>query len=154
MQRNSLCILLPQPTEFYIMVFGVVTSDGDVMPPFIFAQTQHGGLHQKPSWGITAQNCNGGCWKTLHLATRLWTMPHKQEKRVLVIKSFLAKLPLRFEGLTPQIVILLIIVWNPIERETNKTPSNTKFKLKARVTAAFINSKRMSERLLEDSKIV
>lgn len=45
-----------------LTVFGVITSDVDVMPPFVFSepqtQTQHRGLHQVPRGG-------GGCWKTL-----------------------------------------------------------------------------------------
>ena len=51
----------------HIMVFEVVTSDGDIMPPFIFPH----GLHQVPGESSAALDQEGGCWKTLHLAKEL-----------------------------------------------------------------------------------
>ena len=41
-------------------------------------QIQHGGLHQVPEGESVALDWEVGYWKTLHLATGLCGMPHKQ----------------------------------------------------------------------------
>ena len=55
------------------MVFGVVTADGDVAPPFIshWPQTPHKGIHQELGRVSAALNRDDGRWKTLHLETVL-----------------------------------------------------------------------------------
>ena len=58
--------------------FAVVTSDGDVIPPFIFLHGRlNTGLQQAPEGGSTDLGRERDNWKILHLATGLCTIPHK-----------------------------------------------------------------------------
>ena len=74
------------------MVFGVVTSDGGhyvSIHLLTCPKTQYRSLHEVPRGGSAVLDQEGGCWKTLHLATELYTMSDKQENPILVVKRFL-----------------------------------------------------------------
>ena len=70
-----------KPNPVYIMVFGVASSNHNIMPSFIFP---HGftfnirGIYQMPGGASAALDWEGCHWKTLYLAKVLCTMPHKQ----------------------------------------------------------------------------
>ena len=71
------------PVQVHIMVFGVVTSNGDIMPPIhlsTWSQTQHRSLHQVPGGNSIALDQESNCWKTLHLATELYTSRRTQSE--------------------------------------------------------------------------
>ena len=87
----------------YIIVFGVVTSDGNAIPSFIFptyAQTQHRCLHQVLGGGSAVLDWEGGC-----------TMPHKQNNSLACEKISATTSPLTSSHLTPWIAVLLIIMY-------------------------------------------
>ena len=69
----------------YIMVFGVVTSDGDVMPSFIFPQS----FRLNTEDDIKCLDREGGYWNTVRLVRGLCSMPHKQKNPVLTVRKFL-----------------------------------------------------------------
>ena len=46
-------------------------------------QTQHRSLHQLPERCSAFLDREGGCWKSLRLEARLWSISHKQENTVL-----------------------------------------------------------------------
>ena len=83
-------IVMKTKHQVYIMVFAVVTGDGDVMAPFIFLRgLRLEGLHQITGGNSVEMNRGGGWWKGLHLATEICTMPQKHEKSVLAVRKFL-----------------------------------------------------------------
>ena len=95
-------------------------------------------LHQKPGGGSAALDQESGCWKTLHLATGFWIMPHQQENPVLPVRKFWQlHHPKRYGCLTPQIAIPLIIMCGVQLSENLKKLCDTKDELKERIMAAF-----------------
>ena len=93
-QNNCHLVLYPQTLQVLmkskhsipILVFGVVISDGEIMPPFIFSHglTQHEGPHQVTGGGTQ----EGGCFKTLRLATEFYITPNKQQNLLIVWENF------------------------------------------------------------------
>ena len=73
------------------MVLGVVTSDGDVKPPFILPHDLRFNMetYMVPEGGCTQLVQEVSCWKTLYLATGFCTIPHKQENSMLSVRKFL-----------------------------------------------------------------
>ena len=66
------------------MGFGVATSDGDIMPPFIFL---HGLSHNRslqwvPGRDSAALDWKGSCWKTVCLTTGLYHSTQARESRI------------------------------------------------------------------------
>ena len=89
-QSEDRFIFMKTKYPVHIMVYGLVTSDGDAMPQFILPhghQTQHRGLHQAPAEGsddldrVTAERA--------YVRQQECTMPHKQKKPVLAVRIFL-----------------------------------------------------------------
>ena len=58
----------------FIMLFSVITSDGDLMALFIFSD---GGLHQVLGGVSAALDRDDACWKALRLTTGFYTMARK-----------------------------------------------------------------------------
>ena len=82
------------------MVFGLVTSDGDILPLLpTWPHTQHEGQHQVAGGGSAEEGSGwrrkcyldrkSDCWKTQCLASGFCAMPRKQEKPVLTVRKFL-----------------------------------------------------------------
>ena len=72
------------------VVAWMITSDGDVLSPFIFPY----GLKLNTDTNIFEENVSfvdreNGKWKALCLATTLCNMPHKQETPVLAVRKVL-----------------------------------------------------------------
>ncbi len=68
-----------------IMVFGVITSDANVMPPFIFPQGLW--LNTKTHTNCTEREVLPGGWsKALCLVTGFCSMPHNQENPVMAVR--------------------------------------------------------------------
>ena len=97
----------------HIMVFGEVTSNDNIMLPFIFP---HGlilkciGLHQVPGGSSAVQDCEGGCWKTQRQATELCYTLQVGEPGHSCEKISATTLLLTSGSLTCQIAISLIIL--------------------------------------------
>ena len=108
------------------MVFGVVTSNNDVMLSLIFPQ----GLRLNTETYIKCLDQESGFWRILHHATQPIIVWEK-------ISAITLHQP--FGHLTSQIPIPFIIVSGAVEWETNKTPCNTKDELKARIMVAITN---------------
>ena len=69
----------------YTKAFELVTSNGDIMPLFIFQYglTPNTEVYTKIVGGGSADlGGEGCCWKILHLTTGLDAMPHKQENSI------------------------------------------------------------------------
>ena len=100
---------------------------------------QHGGLHEVPGEGSATLDWEGGCCKTLYLATGLCHATQAGEPSLGFEKISATTSLLTFGCLTPQIAIPLIIIrgaW--LSKRPTKLCTN-KNELKARITAAFIN---------------
>ena len=83
----------------HIMVFGVITGDGNIIPLFIFSYGLRLNTEAYIAWIMrlvaeriyiwqqdSAQTC---CWKELHLTEGHCVMPHKLENLVLVVRKIL-----------------------------------------------------------------
>ena len=120
----------------HTVLFGVVISNSDVMPPFFNLhgfKLKHARLHRVPGGGWADLNRESGY---LHLATGRCAMPHKQETLVLDMSKFLWPHCLScLAGLTP----FTCYVLGAVEQETNKTQCTTKDELKPRIMAALTN---------------
>ena len=81
-------ILKKTENTAHIMMSGVLTSSGDVMPIFLFpCGLRCEGLHQVR--GRADLDGEGGWWKTPRLATEVRAMPQKQENPVLAGRKLL-----------------------------------------------------------------
>ena len=117
------------------MMFGVITSDGDIIPTFMFHMASNS--IQKPTWSGVLDQEGGSCKimsgnKTSHHATQVGEPSIGCQKISATTSS------LRFDYLSTQIAISFIM-WGAVEQETIKTSCNTKDELKARTTEAFTN---------------
>ena len=117
------------------MVIVSVTSDGEVMLPFISRRLQ------KVPRGINSSlDQESRCWKILRLTTMFWAMLLEQKNPVLALGKF-------YKQITPKIWLPNLLDCNPldnymwvaVEREPNKTSGNTKDDLPFKITAAFTN---------------
>lgn len=126
-----------------IMVFGVVTSDGDVMPPFMFPQ----GLRLNTDGYIKCLEEVVLPWIKGVAGERpyAWqqdSAPCHTSRRSLAWLSdnFSDHItPDMWPPNSPDCNPLDYYVWGAVERETNKTPCKTKDELKARIMATFNN---------------
>ena len=72
----------------HIMMFVVVTSDGDVMSHlFIWPQTHHGGIYQV-SGGGNADLDRKDCGLKTHLIIKLFTTPYKKNP-MFAVRNYL-----------------------------------------------------------------
>ena len=70
---QDVLILTKNQHQVHIKVFDVITSDGDIMPPFLFLHNIKLNMEAyiMPPEGSAALDQEAGFWKTLHLATGL-----------------------------------------------------------------------------------
>ena len=109
---------------------------------------QHEGLHQVHGGISVFLDREDGCEKTLCLTTGLFAMPHKQDNPVLAGRKFLRPLHLlHLTAYPPDCNPLDHYVCGTVERETNKTLSNTEDELKASITETFtyLNKKNLGK---------
>ena len=85
---QDVLILIKIKHPVHIMVFEVITSDGDFISPFIFSHglTLNTEVYIKCLKEIVLSWIESSCWKTLH---GFCTMPHKQQKQVLSVRKLL-----------------------------------------------------------------
>ena len=102
-------------------VFVVVTSDNDIMPPFIFLHGLKLNIYIVPRGRSAALNRESGCWKTLGLTTRPFAMPNKQENPFLAERKFL-----RTYQQTSDCNSFDYYGWDVVKWENCKTPCNIK----------------------------
>ena len=123
------------------MAFEVVTSDNRIMPPFIFLyglrlkieiyiKCVEEVVHRWIKW-VTARRPY--VWQKVsvpcHTSRRTWCW-----LREYFCNHIISNKP------SPNSPDCNPLVWGAVEKEANKTPCNTKDKLKARIMAAFTNS--------------
>ena len=118
------------------MVSGVVTSDGDVTPLFIFLNSLR---------LITEANIK--CFELIEQAwmaagrLSVWlqdcAIPYKQEKKFLRPDQ-----PEHLAANTPRLPSPWLFYVDAVKQEINKIPCNIKDKLKAKITIAFTNLKK------------
>ena len=136
-----------------IMMFGMVTSEGNVMPSFNFFPTwshiQLEGLNQVPRGGSVVLDQDSGLWNILLQATRLCHATQIGEPSFCFEKFSTANSHQASGCLAPQIEIPLIC-GALLSYKPNKTPYYTKDELKGRITAAFTNSNKKTTRKTEN----
>ena len=136
-------ILMKTKHPVHIMVFGVVSSDGDIMPPFIFPH----GLKLNTEAYIKCLEKVVLPW-IVEVATGrpyVWQQDSAPSHTSWRTQSWLSEnfcdhiTPNMWPPNSPDCNPLDYYVWGAVERETNKTPCNTQEELEARITAAFSN---------------
>ena len=122
------------------MVFGVVSSEGHIMPPHIFEV----GLKVNTSVPACAEQCgnplvqSGGRWLTLGVAAGLGAGPQVQRDPGLVSKGVLRLCTLlSLPPSSPDLNPLDYFVWSYVENITNMTSHNTKASLIAAIRRLF-----------------
>ena len=111
---QDVLILVKTQCTSYIILFGVVTSNSDVMPLFMFPRdlTQHGGLHQVPGGGSNALDWED--WPLEDSTSINKDMHHTIQAGEVSLdcqKIFATTSPLTCGLLIPQIVIPLIFIY-------------------------------------------
>ena len=135
---QDVAIVMITKHPVHIPVFEVVTSDGNIMPPFTI-------LH-----GLRFNMKEIGCWKTLRLqqdSTPCHTS--KRTQKISVTISLLTP-----GNLNPKVAISLIIMCGV---QLTKRPTklcDTSDELKGKIIAAFTNSNKEKEILAGYSKVV
>ena len=124
------------------MVFGMVTSDGDVIPPFIYP---HGLRLNKEAYikcleGVVPTGSTGWLLEDPMSGNRTLSHAHKQENPVLAGVTFLQTYHLKIWLLnSPNCNSFDYYVWGTVEQETNKTPCNIKNELNSRIIIEIIS---------------
>ena len=112
----------------HIRVFGVITSDFDVLPPFIFSHHST----WRPTSNARRRLCRPGSRKLLlkkktqHLDTGLGIKPHPQKnnKQSWLSDNFCGHItPNIWSPNPPDYYLLDNYAWGAVEKETNKTVS-------------------------------
>ena len=124
-----------------IMVFGVVSSEGDVMPPHFFAE----GLRLDTNGYIRVLSEVVRPWIDQAAAGRpfVWQQDsapcHTSRKtQAWLSENFVDHTgPDIWPPSSPDCNPLDFFVWGAVDRETNKSSCSTKNELKARITRAF-----------------
>ena len=120
-----------------VMVFGVVSSEGRIMPPHIFKV----GLKVNTKVYLDVLKSlvqSGGRWQTLGAASRLCPGPQVQRDPGLASEGLLrlcTLLPLAPSS--PDLNSLDYFVWSYVENITNMTSHNTKASLIATIRRVF-----------------
>ena len=121
-----------------VMVFGVVSSEGHIMPPHIF-ESQH------QSVPGCAEECgdplvqSGGRWQTLGVAAGFGAGPQVQRDPGLASDGVLRLCTLLLlSPLPPDLNPLDYFVWSYVENITNMTSHNTKARLIAAIRRLFV----------------
>ena len=139
--------------------FRVITSDGDVIPPFnsLYALRLNTEAYIKCLKKVVVYRIMRGSLQEEPTSQNPTPCHSKQAGEPNVGCENISATPLHLKAghQTLQIAISLFTVWGIVERETNKTPCNTKDELKARIMAAFTNlNKETVERPAGDSEVV
>ncbi|QQP48524.1 Uncharacterized protein FKW44_008881, partial [Caligus rogercresseyi] len=141
--RNPHEVPIVAQTKFpaAVIVFGIISSDGDVMPPHFFPK----GLRlDSEGYVDTLEGCGGpldkeGCrWETLRVPARLGALPHLvQNPEVAVLEPGRLHEPEHLAAQLPRLQPVRLLPWGAVERDTNRTACNTMAELKARITLCF-----------------
>ena len=136
----------PNKTKVHIMLSEVVTSDGDVKPPFIFSH----GLKLIRKAYIKSQEEIVLTWIEIWMLEDptsvkrdLYHATQAKETRVGCEKIFVTTSSLISGCVTPQTEMSLVMY---VQRKTSKIPCNTKNELKAKITVTFSNLNKIYEK--------
>ena len=121
-----------------VMVFGVVSSEGHIMPPHVFE------VGLKVITKVYLEECgdplvqSGDRWQTLAVAVGLGTGPQVQRDQGLASEGVLRLCTLlSLAPSSPDLNPLDYFVWSYVENITNMTSDNTKASLIAAIRRVF-----------------
>ena len=127
-----------------IIVFGVVTSDGNIIPPFIFLH----GPRLNPKASIKCLEEVVLPWIIRVTTGKSYVRHHAPQLEELSLSCHRISAttsPMTSSDITPLIAIPLIIICGA---QLSKRPCNTKDKLRVRIMAAFTKLNKVSDRKL------